>query len=108
MLTPSISASALEARIALDPRYAALVRERQRFSWLLTIITVIVYSSFISLIAFDKPFMARPIGSGTITNAVALGAAMLVGTIAICAVYVRRANGEFDVRFAALLAELAA
>jgi uncharacterized membrane protein (DUF485 family) len=98
--------SALEARIAADPRYAALVRDRQRFSWTLTAITVIVYSSFISLIAFDKPFMAQPIGGGTTSLAVVLGAAMLVGTIAICAVYVRRANGEFDARLTALLASL--
>jgi uncharacterized membrane protein (DUF485 family) len=94
-----------ESRIAADPRYVALVRDRQRFSWALTAITVIVYSSFISLIAFDKPLMARPIGGGTVSLAVVLGVAMLVGTIAICAVYVRRANGEYDTRLAALLAE---
>jgi uncharacterized membrane protein (DUF485 family) len=104
MQTSAESDSALETRIAADPRYAALVRDRQRFSWTLTAITVIVYSSFISLIAFDKPLMARPVGGGTISLAVVLGAAMLVGTIAICAVYVRRANGEYDARLADLLA----
>ena len=102
------SDGALEARIAADPRYAALVRDRQRFSWTLTAITVIVYSSFISLIAFDKPLMAQPIGGGTISLAVVLGAAMLIGTVAICAVYVRRANGEYDARLAELLASVAA
>jgi uncharacterized membrane protein (DUF485 family) len=93
----------VEARIAADPRYATLVRDRQRFSWTLTATTVIVYSSFISLIAFDKPLMARAIGGGTVSLAVVLGAAMLVGTVAICAVYVRRANGEYDARLAELL-----
>ena len=97
---------ALEARIAADPRYTALVRDRQRFSWTLTAITVAVYSAFISLIAFDKPLMAQPIGGGTISLAVVLGAAMLVGTVAICAVYVRKANGEYDARLADLLASL--
>jgi uncharacterized membrane protein (DUF485 family) len=104
----SVHDSALEARIAADPRYVALVRDRQRFSWILTAITVITYSSFISLIAFDKPFMARPIGGGTISMAVVLGVAMLIGTVAISAVYVWRANGEYDARLAALLSELAA
>jgi uncharacterized membrane protein (DUF485 family) len=98
--------NALETRIAADPRYAALVRDRQRFSWTLTAITVMVYSSFISLIAFDKPLMARPIGGGTISLAVVLGAAMLLGTVAICAVYVRRANGDYDARLAELLASV--
>ena len=100
---PSDPETTLEARIAADPRYAALVRDRQRFSWTLTAITVIVYSSFISLIAFDKPLMAQPVGGGTISLAVVLGAAMLVGTVAICAVYVWRANGSYDARLAELL-----
>lgn len=91
-----------EARIAADPRYHALVRERQRFSWVLTAITVVTYSAFISLIAFDKPFMARPIGGGVTSIAVVLGMAMLLGTIAICAVYVWRANGRYDAQLAAL------
>ena len=108
MSTPAPDHSALEARIAADPRYARLVRDRQRFSWLLTGITVAVYSGFISLIAFDKPLMARPIGGGTVSLAVVLGAAMLIGTVAICAVYVRRANGEYDARLADLLTSLRA
>jgi len=95
---------ALEARIAADPRYIALVRDRQHFSWVLTAITVIVYSSFISLIAFDKPLMARPIAGGTTSIAVVAGVAMLIGTVAICAIYVRRANGSYDARLAELLA----
>lgn len=92
-----------EARIAADPRYVALVRERQRFCWLLTAITVIVYSSFIALIAFDKPLMARSIAGGTTSIAVVAGVAMLIGTVAICAVYVWRANGRYDARLAELL-----
>jgi uncharacterized membrane protein (DUF485 family) len=108
MPVPNQTASALEARIAADPRYVALVRDRQRFSWILTAITVVVYSSFISLIAFDKPLMAQPVGGGTISLAVVLGAAMLVGTVAICAVYVWRANGSYDARLAELLADAGA
>lgn len=104
MQTPIDPDPPLEEGIAADPRYQALVRDRQRFSWTLTAITVLVYSSFISLIAFDKPLMARPIGGGTVSLAVVLGAAMLVGTVAICAVYVRRANGEYDARLGELLA----
>ena len=106
MQPATASTSTYEAQIAANPRYAALVRDRQRFSWTLTAITVAVYSSFISLIAFDKPLMAQPIGGGTISLAVMLGAAMLVGTVAICAIYVRRANGEYDARLAELLTSL--
>jgi uncharacterized membrane protein (DUF485 family) len=106
MSLPPAADRLIEARIAADPRYIALVRDRQRFSWILTAITVLFYSGFISLIAFDKPFMARPLGDGTITIAVVTGAAMLAGTIAICAVYVWRANGAYDARLAELLASV--
>lgn len=99
------ASDALQRRIASDPRYLSLVRDRQRFSWVLTIITVVLYSGFISLIAFDKPFMAQFLGGTSFTIAVVLGAAMLLGTIAICAVYVWRANGEYDARLAELLAD---
>lgn len=98
------SDAVLEARIAADPRYTALVRDRQRFSWTLTAITMIVYSAFISSIAFDKPLMAQPVGGGTVSLAVLPGVAMLIGTVAICAIYVRRANVSYDVRLAELLA----
>ena len=104
-MTAPTTSRALEARVAADPRYAELVRDRQRFSWTLTGITVLIYSGFISLIAFDKPFMARSIGGGTISIALILGAAMLVGTVLICAVYVWRANSSYDARLAALLAD---
>lgn len=108
MAVSSTHDSALEARIAADPRYLALVRDRQRFSWLLTAITVVTYSSFLSLIAFNKPFMASSIGGGTTSVAVVLGAAMLVGIMAITIIYVVRANGEYDRRLATLLSDLAA
>jgi uncharacterized membrane protein (DUF485 family) len=104
MAAPDPAESALLARIAVDPRYAALVRDRQHFSWWLTAITVATYTAFISLIAFDKPLMARPVAGGATSIAVVLGMAMLAGTVAICALYVWRANREYDARLAELLA----
>ena len=62
MQTPTEPDSKAEIRIAADPRYAALVRDRQRFSWTLTAITVAIYSAFISLIAFDKPLLCNRMG----------------------------------------------
>lgn len=99
----------IEARLAADSRYRALVRDRQRFSWTLTIITALVYAGFIALIAFDKALLARPVGTGlTTTLAVVSGIGMLVGSILVCAIYVARANREFDARLAALLANMTA
>lgn len=104
-MEPQADFDATEARIAADPRFTTLVHDRQRFSWTLAGFTIVVYSCFISLIAFDKPFMARPIGNGTTSIAVVLGFAMLAGTIAICAIYVWRANNEFDRQLEEVLRE---
>lgn len=99
----------IEERLAADPRYRALVRDRQRFSWTLTIITALVYTGFIALIAFDKALLALPVGVGlTTTLAVVSGAGMLIGPMLICGIYVARANREFDARLATLLADTAA
>lgn len=99
----------IEERLAAHPRYRGLVRDRQRFSWSLTIITALVYSGFIVLIAFDKALLGRPLAVGSATTlGVVAGVGMLVGPILICAIYVARANHEFDALLASLLTDMAA
>jgi uncharacterized membrane protein (DUF485 family) len=55
-----------------------------------------VYYGFILLVAFDKPLLARPIGAGVTTLGMPIGLAVIVFTVVITAIYVRRANAEFD------------
>lgn len=96
----------VEERLAADPRYRAFVRDRQRFGWTLTIITALVYSGFILLVAFDRALLARPVAAGLATTlAVLAGAGMLVGPILVSAIYVARANRQFDARMAVMLAD---
>ena len=57
---------------------------------------MVVYYGFILLVAFDKPFLAQKLGGGVTTMGMPLGVAVIVFTIVITAIYVRRANGEFD------------
>lgn len=57
----------------------------------------IVYYGYISLIAFDKELLATPLSSsGVTTLGVPIGMGVIVFTIVITAIYVRRANSEFD------------
>ena len=55
------------ARIRANPKYQELRRKRTRFGWLLSAGMLIVYYGYISLIAFDKPFLSRKIGEGVTT-----------------------------------------
>jgi uncharacterized membrane protein (DUF485 family) len=79
-----------------DPKYIQLVQSRSRFSWILTIIMLTVYFGFISLVAFNKEFLARPIGAGVTTLSIPIGIGVILFTIFITNLYVRRANSEFD------------
>ena len=84
------------ARIEANPKYQALKRKRGGFGWLLTLLMLLAYYGFIGLIAFDKEFLAQPIGSGVTTLGIPIAFGVIVFTIAITGLYVRRANGEYD------------
>ncbi|GAB2846278.1 DUF485 domain-containing protein [Pseudoduganella ginsengisoli] len=83
-------------RVKADPNYQKLVKTRSRYGWMLAWAMMIVYYGFTALNAFDKPFMAAKIGDGVMSRGVPLGLAVIVFTVAITGIYVRRANREFD------------
>ncbi|MEO6279754.1 DUF485 domain-containing protein [Roseateles sp.] len=86
----------LTARVARDPNYQLLKSSRSRFGWWLTGAMMLVYYGFILLVAFDKPFLATRLGQGVTTLGMPIGLGIILFTVAITALYVRRANGEFD------------
>ena len=59
-------------------------------------IMLTVYFGFITLVAFNKEFLARPVGSGVTTLSIPIGIGVILFTIIITNLYVRRANSEFD------------
>ena len=83
-------------RVKNDPNYQKLVKTRSRYGWILTWAVMVVYYGFTALNAFDKPFMAAKIGDGVMSRGVPLGLFVILFTIAVTAIYVRRANREFD------------
>ena len=97
------SERAMLARVADDPRYRDLVRERSRFGWTLTIIMMVVFFGYISLIAYDKAFLARPAFGGTTTLGIPIGIGVILIAILLTGIYVRRANRRFDPAMRTLL-----
>ncbi len=83
-------------RIAADPNYQMLRSKRSRFGWTLAIIMLVVYYGYVLLIAFGKELLATPIGSGVMTWGIPAGFGVIVFTVLITAVYIQRANREFD------------
>ena len=83
-------------RIQRNPKYQQLKRTRSRYGWTLAILMLVIYYGYIGLIAFDKEFLAKPMGAGVTTIGIPIGMAVIVFSIVITGLYVRRANGEFD------------
>ena len=95
-------------KINSDPNYHKLVKIRSTFGWKLTWSMLVVYYGFILLIAFNKELLGAKIGTGVITWGIPLGLFVIVFTVIITGVYVRRANSEFDELTAAICARVKA
>jgi len=102
--TPGDAADITE-RIRRNPKYLELRRKRNTFGWTLTLCMFVVYYGYIALIAFNKEFLSQPIGAGVTTIGVPIGMGVIVFTILITGLYVRRANSEFDALTREILAK---
>lgn len=90
-----------------NPRFKELVQKRSRFAWLLSLIILALYVSFIFLIAFDPQWLGTPVATGsTITRGIPIGVGLIVISFISTGIYVYRANGEFDRLNAEILREV--
>lgn len=92
-------------RMKAHPAYRQLVRRRSRLAWTLTAIMLVAYFGYVLLIAFDKDFLGRPIGAGVTSLGIPVGFGIILLGVLLTAYYVHRANREFDVLLANVLAE---
>ena len=51
-------------RIRANPKYQELVSKRNSYSWIMTILMLVVYYGYIVLVAFNKEFLAQKTGAG--------------------------------------------
>ncbi|GHU00186.1 membrane protein [Betaproteobacteria bacterium] len=87
----------LSLRIMSNDEYQSLVRERSAFGWWSTLLLCIVYYGFIMLIAFNKPFLATPLGEGMTTSlGIPVGFGIILFSIITTGIYVHRANTKYD------------
>ena len=86
----------LVQRIKNNPNYQKLVAVRSSYGWTMTAIMLIVFYGYILLVAFNKQLLATKIGAGVTTWGIPIGVFVIVFTVIITGIYVRRANKEFD------------
>jgi uncharacterized membrane protein (DUF485 family) len=93
-------------QILANPKFHHLVRTRNRYALVMTLLVVVIYFGYILLVAFNKPFLAQKLGAGWVTSlGIPLGLGVIVLTILITAFYVHVANTRFDAMAAELLRE---
>ncbi|MDD5359793.1 MAG: DUF485 domain-containing protein [Sulfurovaceae bacterium] len=81
--------------IMANPKYQELVQKRGRFAWILSLIVIVVYFSFVLIVAFDPKLLAIKL-YGVTTLAIPVGVAIIIMSFVLTGVYVKRANSEFD------------
>jgi cation/acetate symporter len=84
-------------RMRSNPKFQQLVRTRGRFAWTLAITVLAVFYGFVMIVAFRPAFLGQPVREGAaLTIGVAFGLFIFVSFWLLTALYVRRANTEFD------------
>jgi uncharacterized membrane protein (DUF485 family) len=83
-------------RIRANPKYQELVSKRNSYGWIMTISMLVVYYGYILLVAFNKDFLAQKTGAGVTSIGIPIGVGVILFTIIITGIYIRRANTEFD------------
>ena len=83
--------------IKSNPKYHELVSKRSSFSWIMSVVMLVIYYAFILTIAYDKPLLAAPLWEGaTMTVGIPVGVAVIVFAFALTGIYIQRANAVFD------------
>jgi cation/acetate symporter len=93
-------------RIRANPRFQEMVRTRGRFAWTLALTVMAVFYGYILLVAFSPATLARPVSDGAVlTVGIAFELTMFVSFWLLTALYVRRANREFDAQTEEIIKE---
>ncbi len=78
-----------------DPDFQGLVSQRNNIAWILTILELVLYFGFISLVAFNKPFLGMKM-SGAITIGIPIAVGTIVLSWVFTGIYIRWANQKYD------------
>ncbi len=93
-------------RVTANPKFHEFIAMRSRYSIIMAIISAAAYYGFILLVAYNKEFLATKLGAGMTTSVgVPLGVGVILFTIVLTWIYVRRANTEFDATNEAIISE---
>ena len=89
--------SAMYERMRANPKFQELVSKRTRFATILAAIVLSMFYGFVMVVAFNPTSLGQPVSEGSmLTVGVAVELFMFIFFWVLTAVYVNRANTEFD------------
>ncbi len=83
-------------KIKANPKYQKLVSSRSSLAWKLAILMLLVYYSFIMIIAFNPSLLGTPISNGITTLGIPVGIFIIIFAFILTGIYTNKANKEFD------------
>ena len=84
-------------KVTSNPKYNELVSKRTKFAWILSIIMLAIYYTFIMIIAFSPATLGAKISAGSVISiGIPIGIVIILSAFVLTGIYVYRANGEFD------------
>src|SRR3974390_3297787 len=85
------------AKIQKNPKYHQLIKERDTLAFTLSVLVLVIYFGFVLLVAFAPGFLTTPISStSVIPIGILVGVGVIVASVILTGIYVRRANSTFD------------
>ncbi|HIC44702.1 MAG TPA: DUF485 domain-containing protein [Sulfurimonas sp.] len=84
-------------KIKLDPEFQALVKQRRKFSLILTSIILVIYFSFILTLAYAPEVFAKALFEGSVISVgIPVGIGIIILSFILTGIYVKKANTDFD------------
>ena len=89
--------SAMYERMRANPKFQDLVARRGRFAWTLAFVVLSMFYGFVMVVAFNPTSLGQPISEGSKwTVGVTVELFLFIFFWVLTALYVERANTEFD------------
>ena len=96
------------SRILNNPKYRELIHRRDKLAWTLSACVLVLYFGFVLMIALAPGVLTQTISStSVIPVGILVGVGVIVGSIILTAIYVRRANSQFDPMIAEIIQDSA-
>ena len=92
-------------RIRENPKFKELVSKRERLAWTLTGIVLVLFFGLFMTVAFNPTVLAIRLGESFVTTGLLFGLFQFILFWILTAVYVKRANADFDALTEQLLRE---